>query len=252
MRISRLGLVHAVFLLSAAALVGRAAQVQLLQTAQWREKARGQQISATPLPAPRGLILDASGAMLVESRQLVKLTFSPMAVLGVPAGLTGKRLKAATDSSVARTRRLATGLARVGVAPLWVARATDVSRQFVEIPGKFPANDVATISAMRGVASDPVLDRVPPATDGLRRLIGRSDDAGQPIDGIEKSLDGMLRGELGRTALNRRPESESRRALVTPLCSRSTSRFRILPKNHWLTPCARWAPLAATSSFSTR
>lgn len=202
MRISRLGLVHAAFLLSAAALVGRAAQVQLFQTAQWRAKARGQQISSTALPAPRGMILDASGAMLVESRQLVKLTFSPLAVLGVPKGLVGNRLKAATDSSVARTRRLRIGLARVGVAPEWVARATDVSRQYVEIPGKFPANDVATISAMAGVLSKPVLDRVPPATDGLRRLIGRSDDAGKPIDGIEKSLDPMLRGELGRTALN--------------------------------------------------
>ena len=79
-RASRVGLTHAAFLLFAVVLAGRAAQVQLFQTAAWRAKARQQQLSASPLPAPRGMILDESGAMLVESRQLVRLNVAPREV----------------------------------------------------------------------------------------------------------------------------------------------------------------------------
>ena len=41
------------------------------------------------------------------------------------------------------------------------------------------------------------------ATDGLRRLIGRADDAGAPVDGLEKSLDNWLRGSGGQQAMVR-------------------------------------------------
>src|ERR1019366_10224643 len=49
----------------------------------------------------------------------------------------------------------------------------------------------------------PGLERIPPANDGLRRLVGRADDAGEPIDGLEKALDPVLRGESGYGALLR-------------------------------------------------
>ena len=47
-RPSRVGLVHGAFALFAIVLVGRAAQVQIFQTAQWRAKARNQQLAAWP------------------------------------------------------------------------------------------------------------------------------------------------------------------------------------------------------------
>jgi cell division protein FtsI (penicillin-binding protein 3) len=152
-------------------------------------------MAASPLPAPRGMILDESGAMLVESRQLVRLNVAPREV----AGDSKKNPYAAQR----RLAALARALALAGVSPEWVARATDSTRVWVTIPGRFLMSDVSAAVAMRGVHSEPVLERVPPANDGLRRLVGRADDAGEPVDGLEKALDPVLRGESGHTALLR-------------------------------------------------
>jgi len=194
-RPSRVGLVHGAFALFAIVLVGRAAQVQLFQTAEWRLKARNQQMAASPLPAPRGMILDENGALLVESRQLVQLNVAPREVFG-----DTKKDPAAAHH---RLTALANGLVRVHVAAEWVARATDTSRAWVTIPGKFLMSDVSAIAGMYGVHPVPLLERVPPADDGLRRLVGRADDSGQPVDGLEKSLDPILRGRPGHAALLR-------------------------------------------------
>ncbi len=194
-RTSRVGLVHAAFALFGVVLVGRAAQVQLFQTSVWRTKARNQQLAASPLPAPRGMILDESGAMLVESRQLVRLNVAPREVAGDS--------KKNPYASQRRLAALARALALAGVPQEWVVRATDTTRAWVTIPGRFLMSDVAAAVAMRGVHPEPVLERVPPANDGLRRLVGRADDAGEPVDGLEKALDQVLRGESGHTALLR-------------------------------------------------
>jgi len=193
-RPSRVGLMHGAFVLFALTLVARSAQVQLLQTDQWRTRARRQQVAASSIPAPRGMIVDASGALLVESRQLVKLSVAPKEV-GVD-----KRKPAA---GAARLRALARALARAGVEPEWIARATDTARVWVTLKGRFLASDVTHVTAMPGVHFESVLERMPPSTDGLRRLIGHADDAGAPVDGMEKALDALLRGEPGRAAILR-------------------------------------------------
>ena len=191
---NRATLMQVGFLLFALALIGRSAKVQLLERDQWRARAATQQLAATPLPAPRGMILDEGGNVLVESRQLVKLSVAPREVLAA----TGKR----SDGPI-RVEALARALARAGVSQVWLDRARDTSRAWVEIPGRFIAADVGSITNTRGVHAEPALERVPPATDGLRRLIGRADDAGGSVDGLEKSLDAVLRGEGGRQSMVR-------------------------------------------------
>ena len=54
-------LVLAVWLVAAAVIALRAAQIQIVQAAQWREIASGQHREAQTLPAPRGIILDREG-----------------------------------------------------------------------------------------------------------------------------------------------------------------------------------------------
>ena len=76
-RVSRVGVVHGAFVLFAIALTGRAAWVQLGQADRWRARASRQQEVATEIPAARGAILDATGAVLVESRPLVRLDVAP-------------------------------------------------------------------------------------------------------------------------------------------------------------------------------
>jgi len=182
-RLSRVGVVHGAFALFAVALIGRSAWVQLGQTEHWRARARGQQTVTAELPAPRGAILDAEGRVLVESRALVRLAIAPPEVKGMPA--------------------LATSLRRLGVPDAFVRRATDRNRKWVELPGRFLSTDAEAVMAMRGVHPRPVLERVTPATDGLRRLLGTLDGEGAAVGGIEAALDDVLRGEDGTSVLVR-------------------------------------------------
>lgn len=182
-RVSRVGVVHGAFVLFAVALVGRAAWVQVGQADRWRARATGQQTVETEIPAARGAILDAAGAVLVESRALVRLDIAP--------------------SEVKTPGDLAAALKRVGVTPEFVKRSLDRKRKWVELPGRFLTSDVEDLLAMRGVHPRPVLERVPPSTDGLRRLLGTVDRDGKAVGGIESALDGALRGTPGRTVLVR-------------------------------------------------
>ena len=176
-------LIHVSLALFALAVIGRAAQVQLLDGDRWRARARDQQVAAAPLPAPRGAIRDAGGDVLVESREMVRLRVAPREV---------------------RDRaRLGKLMARAGIDAAWVARAVDTTRKWVEIPGLFLPTDVAMITATRGVHPEPVLNRVAPPSDGLRRIIGRTEDGGTPVDGVELALDALLRGDAGHAALLR-------------------------------------------------
>lgn len=182
-KISRVGIVHGAFVCFAMALVGRAAWVQLAQTDRWRQRARGQQVAAAERPAIRGAILDASGTVLVESRPVVRLAIAP--------------------NELRKPQELAAALRRVGVREEFVRRATDKSRKWVEIPGRFLATDVADALAMRGVHPTETIERVAPPTDGLRRLLGTLDGAGRGVGGIESALDSVLRGRAGTRALVR-------------------------------------------------
>ncbi len=176
-------LIHVSLALFALAVVGRAAKVQLLDADHWRERARYQQVAASPLPAPRGAVRDASGDVLVESREMVRLRVAPREVKNVP--------------------QLGKLLSRAGVAAEWVSRVSDTTNKWVEIPGLFLPTDVALITATRGVHPEPVLNRVAPPSEGLRRIIGRTADGGAPVDGVELALDALLRGEAGHEALLR-------------------------------------------------
>ena len=182
-RVNRLDVVHGLLIAFAVALVGRAAWVQVGQVDRWRARAEDQQTVNTEIPAVRGAILDATGTVLVESRPLVRLDVAPPEVKDM--------------------KPLAAALRRVGVKSDFVARATDRKRKWVELPGRFLSSDVEDLLAMRGVHPRPVLERVPPSTDGLRRLLGTVDRDGKAVGGMEAALDGVLRGTPGRTVLVR-------------------------------------------------
>ena len=177
--VSRIGIIQGAVGLFAVVLVGRAAQVQLWQGRQWAARAERQHLKETPLPAPRGAVLDASGERLVESRELVTLAVNPREV----------RSK---DS-----RALARALAQAGVPKNWVRRSLDRKRGWVQIPGAYLPSDVAPARVIRGVHISPTVQRVSIASEGMRRVIGRVAPDGTPVDGLERALDPVLRGERG-------------------------------------------------------
>jgi cell division protein FtsI (penicillin-binding protein 3) len=178
----RIGLVHAALALLGLAVIGRAAQVQLFQGSKWGAMARRQQIAVKEIPAPRGAILDAGGNTLASTREVVKLEVAPREV---------------RDRAALRRALIA-----AKVPDEWAARAVDRDRAWVVIPGSYLAEDVARIAAMRGVYATPAADRAYAMSAGLRPLLGRVQN-GNGVDGLEFTLDSLLRGVSGETQLAR-------------------------------------------------
>ena len=179
----RIGIVHAALALLMLAVLARAGHVQLVQGRSWADIAKRQQFTARELPAPRGQIFDASGSTLATSRDLVKLEIDPRAL-----------------KDARKTRR---ALIAAGVSEAVASRAVDRTRKWVVLPGSFVAEDVAAITAMRGVHTTPVSERAYAASPGLRALVGRVNPAGRGIDGLELALDSLLAGVRGASNLSR-------------------------------------------------
>ncbi len=182
-RNSRIGLLHLSLAALALAVIAKAGRVQLAQGRTWAAQARNQHFTSRTVPAQRGDILDATGRTLAESRDMVQLAVAPQEVLD--------------------GRRLRTLLTRAGIDRKWVGRATDTARKWVAIPGHFRATDVAALTALRGVYTDPVADRVYPGSGATRRIVGRVNADGLPVDGIELALDSLLRGRPGSAGMVR-------------------------------------------------
>src|SRR5690349_10335500 len=171
MRNSRIAIIHLVLGLFAVAIIARAAQVQVWQGKQWRAKATRQHVAASSIPAPRGLILDASGTPLAESRERVLLSIA--------------------TPEIRDPKRLARELKRAGVDATWLARLADPKRKWVQLPKSFVPSDVEAVLAMKGVYPTPVGERVYAASGGAQRIIGHATPQGVGLDGIELTLDSL-------------------------------------------------------------
>ncbi len=170
-------MIHVGLAVFAIALLARSARVQFWEGRRLAASAVHQQSTESSIPAPRGLIMDARGETIAQSRETVKLDVAP--------------------TEVRDRRALGAALARAGVPRQWVARATDPSRKWVSLPGRYLVIDVAAATAMRGVYATPIVERTYAFSAGTRRIIGRVDADGKAVDGIELSLDALLRGTPG-------------------------------------------------------
>jgi cell division protein FtsI (penicillin-binding protein 3) len=182
-RPSRSTLVHLSLLLFAIALVGRTAKLQLIEHSRWAASAQRQHFATAELPAPRGNIYDVRGVPLAMSREMVRLSVAPR--------------------ELRDPRATAAALGRLGVKREWIARATDQRRAWVSIPGSFLPGDAAEVTAMRGVYTQPVVERVYTHREATRRVLGAVDPSGEPMGGLERTLDSLVRGRNGRAMLAR-------------------------------------------------
>lgn len=181
---SRLAVVHGVLIALAATLLAKAGREQLLLGDRWAATARRQHFAQSRTQAPRGEIADASGGTLVESREVTRVSVAPR--------------------ELRDTARLRAALRSLGMDARWVATATDQSRRWVELPGRYLPADVASLAGMTGVYSTPVMERVYADASGIRRIVGRVDpNSGQPLDGIELALSDVLQGDTGRASFAR-------------------------------------------------
>lgn len=182
MRADRTRVLRWALALGVAALVGRAAWVQLWQHEQWVARGRRQYKADAPLPAPRGTIRDVTGQVLAESREMVTLTLDLQAVR--------------SRDAVARA------LTRAGAAPAVVRRVGNPAVKTLEVQQRFLPDDVADLQAMRGVTVTPVAERVAAPSEAVRRVVGRATPT-RGLDGLEFALDSLLTGRNGTRALLR-------------------------------------------------
>ena len=182
-RRSRLTIIHGALLAFAGVLLLRAARVQLWEGGSWAARGERQQIAESIVPAPRGDIRDASGVALAESRELVRLYIAP--------------------GEVRDRRELSRELARLRLAKGWSGRSLDRRRRWVGLPGRYLPSDVAALTRLRGVHSEPVIERAYAPSPGIARLVGRIGSDGAGIEGLELALDSILRGTPGRATILR-------------------------------------------------
>lgn len=193
---NRLAVVYGSLILFAVALVVKTGYEQLFRHAYWNSIGQRQHYTSSEMPAPRGLILDATGHTLVESREMVRISVAPRQVRN--------------RSVLARDLRLAS------VDPRFVSMSLDTMRKWVDIPGDFLPSDVAAAIAQKGVYSKPVMDRVYATSGGIRRIVGRVGPDGKALDGVELALDSLLRGD---TATVRVARDKSGHPLAAPVGS---------------------------------
>ena len=184
-RLSRFGVIHGALVLFAIALLARAAQLQIWQGSEWEARAKRQHFSQADVPAPRGDILDAAGLPFVESRARVRLNIAP------------RELRTKDRAALTAT------LTQLGVPAATRRKALDRRNKWVPIPGRYLAVDVERIGRLRGVYAEPTMERVTSASRGTLSLIGHVDGSGVAVDGLERSLDDLLRGEQGAAQLAR-------------------------------------------------
>lgn len=182
-RLSRVSVIHLMLVVFALLLLAQAARVQLVQGGHWAERARRQQFRTRAVEAPRGKILDASGNVLAESRELYRVSIAPQEVKNASA--------------------LATAMRAAGFDAKTIARGVDRGRKWVTLPGLHVAASVAPLISQPGVHAETVLGREYAAAAGIRRVVGALDATGRPAGGIELALDSVLRGDSASASIAR-------------------------------------------------
>ena len=194
LRPSRTGVIHLALVAFAVALVARAAYVGLWEGRTWAEHAAREHGTSAPATVSRGPILDAAGRPFAISRSLIRLAVAP--------------------GEIHDRAALARALTRAGVGAVWVQRAVDRHRVWVDLPTRVLPGDAASAAAIRGVYVTPVAERIALGPDGVTAIAGHVGPEGTGIDGIEETLDSLLRGDQSHAvvlhdALGRQLESPS-------------------------------------------
>lgn len=162
----------------ALAIVGRAAQLQLLEGAQWRERAAAQHTVRLGLPARRGTIYDRHGVAIAVSQESFTIGVAP--------------------GDLNDVRRAAALIARVTGRPVdQVREALESGRRWVQWPGPYSWEQVEPLHELRGVHLQRRLARFYPRADLAPRIVGRVGADGRGQSGLERSFDSLLAGRPG-------------------------------------------------------
>ena len=163
-------------LVGLALLVGRAAQVQILQGRRWAEEAQAQRTERIVLQARRGTLSDRHGTPLAVTQETYHVGIAPNEL----------RDPVADGSLISR---------RLGLtAHAWQEA---LRRRYAYFAGPYSALEVQPLRSVRGVHLESVLNRFYPDPAVARATIGRLGDDGLAASGLERTLDSLLAGRAG-------------------------------------------------------
>lgn len=171
-------------LLGSGLLLGRGFQIQVLQGAEWGDRAARQHQERIELPAPRGTIYDRSGVPLATTRERVRVSIAPHEVRDA--------------EQVAHLLRETLELDAAGVR-----RALDMTRRWVVLAGRYEPSVRPALRGIHGVYLQRELERFHPHGPVALELLGRVSADGVALSGMELELDSLLRGEPGFAVVRR-------------------------------------------------
>ena len=180
--IVRLQLIQVAFALGFLALVGRAAQVQLLQGAEHAAAAAAQRTDRLELPARRGTIYDRNGAPLALTREIFHVGVAPNE-LRDPEG---------DARAIARQLRV----------PFRTVQRR-LRERYAYFAGPYSPLRVDSVRDVRGVYLTSELVRFHPHPNLALSVLGHPSIDGRPASGIERVLDTLLTGVPGSAVVLR-------------------------------------------------
>ncbi len=169
-----------VWLLASLVVLGRAAQIQILDGARWQEAARAQHRETLEVPAPRGGILDRNENPLAASNVTFRVGVAPRELDSETRDQVLSRLK----GTLQLDRKI-------------LARMRDRDRAWVVVPGRFPPAVQEDLRGIPGVYLERELVRFYPHQTLARGVLGTVLD-GEGRGGIEGAFEGHLAGTPGR------------------------------------------------------
>src|SRR6185503_9452818 len=192
----RIAAVQLGFVLVIAAILARAAQLQLFQGERWAEQSRRQRTERAVLPARRGTLFDRNGVPLAVTQEFYHVGVAPNELFN--RGAAVRLLSAQLELPATQIDR---DLAR---------------KKWAYWHGPFTASQVQRLRGVSGIHLEGELLRFYPAKDLARPIIGGlSTEHSAGASGLELSLDSVLTGQPGEAVLlkdrqGRRYDSPSR------------------------------------------
>jgi cell division protein FtsI (penicillin-binding protein 3) len=180
--IARIRLVEIVFLVALAAIIGRAAQLQLVQGGRWSREAAANRTINDTMPARRGTLFDRSGSPLAITQEFYHLGLAP-------------------NEITQRTELVRRIVRNLGIPASRLNRDFRSGKGWLYYHGPFTAQQVESIRAIRGVHLEPEYNRFYPALGLARPVIGGLTPDGSGGSGLEMSLDTLLTGIPGERVL---------------------------------------------------
>jgi len=176
-------LVLGAWLLAACGICVRAAQIQVVEAAEWRDMAETQHRADVIVPATRGSILDRDGTPLAVSRERIRVSIAPREIENIDAvrTLLAKELDLSHSQIVHLTSR---------------------DRVWTVAPDLYAPSVREHLRGVRGVHLERVLQRYHPHGDLARSVLGVVLD-GEGQGGVEQEFEGLLAGTPGREVIAR-------------------------------------------------